>query len=194
MQKCRSLKKGTVHECNQIAQRSKNSLEHLAPLSGGRALAGPFWTRPTAIWQSGPRNIRHLAHQKPRIRLDTRPNAVSGRLCPVGIHSYSLAYLRYANRTTTFASMSAHCLCRSGRGTDGDTLQSADFGLEPCRLLPGHYKLTSGRYRSHSAHRSQRGDFRRARHYCLLPSEHGDGRSVYGRSVGSARNTGEMAR
>ena len=90
--------------------------------------------------------------------------------------------------------MSAHCFRRSNRISDRYASQSADFRPESHWLLLGHDKLLPGGHRSEIAHLSSRGNFHGARRRRFLPAEYGHGRQIYGRSVGSARDTGPMAR
>jgi len=90
--------------------------------------------------------------------------------------------------------MSAHCFRRSHRTSDRYASQSADFGPESHRLLLGHNKRPSGGHRSEIVHLSSRYDFHGARRRRFLPAEYGHGRQIYGRSVGPARDTGQMAR
>ena len=67
-------------------------------------------------------------------------------------------------------------------------------GAEPHRLLLGHDKLSPRGHRSEIVHLSSRCNVHGARRRRFLPAEYGHGRQIYGRSVGPARDTGQMAR
>jgi len=120
---------------------------------------------------------------------------LSRAVCPTGVHSAPEEIpLHYGSRTTARSAMSAHCFRRSHRTSDRHASQSADFGPESHWLLLGHDKLPPSGHRSEIVHLSSRYDFHGARRRRFLPAEYGHGRQIYGRSVGPARDTGQMAR